>query len=96
MLSVRLVAGSIYSQNDSWSQGSGVEYIGTTGVTRTASEAYDSDCVDYDADLADSYDRKPSRTYEGKILLDVPAGQPTALQFSGTDGVTRTLNVTGL
>ena len=52
--------------------------------------------MDYDADLADSYDGKPSRTYEGKILLDVPAGQPTALQFSGTDGVTRTLDVTGL
>ncbi|MBN9734991.1 MULTISPECIES: hypothetical protein [unclassified Pseudonocardia] len=96
VLSVRLVTGSIYSEYDTWNDGSGVEYIDTTGVTRTANEAFDSNCVDYDEDLPYAHERKPSRTYEGKVLLDVPAGKTTALQFSGSDGVTRTLDVAGV
>lgn len=95
VLGVRLVTGPTYSENDSWASSMGVEYIDKHGVTRTASEAYDSSCVDYDEGLPYSTERKPSRTYEGKVLLDLPAGQATTLQLDGSDGVTRTLDVTG-
>ena len=38
---------------------------------------------------------KPSRTYTGHVSFEIPNGTGTTLNLYGSDGVTRTLDVTG-
>ena len=95
ILDVRLVTGSIYSENDSWVSGSGIEWLDSSGVTRQASDAFVGDqCFGYDEQLPYAYDRKPGRTYVGKLAFEIPS-TATQLMFDGTDGVTRTLAISG-
>ncbi|AEA28878.1 hypothetical protein Psed_6807 (plasmid) [Pseudonocardia dioxanivorans CB1190] len=69
------------------------EYIGTDGVTHDPDLYMTSEPCGEDLPLA--YDGKPGNTYVGYVTYDVPVGKASTLKIYGTDGVTRTLDITG-
>lgn len=71
------------------------DFVGADGVTRMVTEAYDYTCTDAAGELPFMSDRQPERTYKGRVLYAVPAGQDGTLNLYGSDGVTRTLAISG-
>lgn len=85
----------VWSPNDTIAQT--VDYVDSDGVTRTATAyaSVGSTCGGYEKSFPMTSDMKPSKTYQGLVQYQVPAGATTTLNFNGTDGAVRTLDVTG-
>lgn len=87
--------GTVWSQQDSIAQT--IDYVDSAGVTRDATPymSVGSGCGDYEDSFPSQYDMKPGKTYQGLVQYEVPAGATTTLNLNGTDGVVRTLDITG-
>lgn len=95
ILDVTVKTGTVWSPNDSIAET--IDYVDSSGVTRDATEymAVGSTCGDYDDALPMDMDMKPGKTYQGLVQYEVPIGATKMLNLNGTDGVIRTLDVTG-
>lgn len=90
VLDLTMKTGDTYSTTDGVA--TSMDFVGEDGITQTVSQAYDYQCT-ASGELPYSMDRKPGRTYQGKFLVDVPAGQGGTLNLYGSDGITRTLAI---
>ena len=95
ILDVTVKTGNVWSTNDSIMES--IDYTDSSGVTRDAPgySGIGSSCGDYDDALPMSMDMKPGKTYQGLLQYEVPIGATTTLELEGTDGLVRTLDVTG-
>lgn len=92
-IDVTVKTGSVFTTNDSIAQSS--DYVDTDGVTHTGPSSIPSDYNCYEGGLPSNYEMKPDRTYTGHLSFEIPKGTGTTLSLYGTDGVTRTVDITG-